>query len=82
MQNHFHHIFNNRLWMALLVFAIAGLVSFSYVSSVFAPCPSGCWPWQKMQTNSISTANQTASLASTANNTATSLTNSSQLSNQ
>ena len=76
MENHFHHRFNNRICMALVILSLVGLVSFSYLSSVFAP---GGNPWQKMQKNSLS-ANQTT-LGSTANNP-TSLTNSSQLSNR
>jgi hypothetical protein len=78
MQNWFHHIFNNRICMGLLVFAIVGLVSTLYVSSVFAPTGSN---WQTMQKNSISSANQTTSSGLIANNT-TALTNSSQLSNR
>ncbi|MGN6708000.1 MAG: hypothetical protein ACTHKF_01470 [Candidatus Nitrosocosmicus sp.] len=50
--------------MVLLIFSLVGLVSFSYVSSVFAPSGN---PWQKMQKNSISSVNQTFS-ASTADN--------------
>ena len=43
MQNQFHHIFNNRFCMALLILALVGLVSFSYISSVFAPTTcAGC----------------------------------------
>jgi hypothetical protein len=85
MQNQFNHVFNNRICMALLVLTIVGLISFSSVSSVFAPIDggcqgSGCPQKQNMQKNSISSANQTT-LGSTANNI-TSLTNSSQLSNR
>jgi hypothetical protein len=76
MQNQFHNIFNNRICIALLIFSLVGLVSFSYISSfVYAPTGSN---WQKMQNNSILDANQTTSLASTANdNNTTSLTNNS-----
>lgn len=56
MQNRFHRVFNNCTSMVLLVIAMVELVSFSYISSVFAPTGQG---WQKMQNNSISSANQT-----------------------
>jgi hypothetical protein len=48
MGNQFHHVFNNRICMALLIVALAGLISFSSVSSAFAP---GGAPWQKIQKN-------------------------------
>jgi hypothetical protein len=57
--------------MALLIFSFAGLVSFSYITS-FVYAPSGT-PWQKMQKNSILNANQTTSIASSANSNAKSL---------
>jgi hypothetical protein len=61
--------------MVLLIFVLVGLVSLSYVSSVFAPTGQN---WQKIQTNSISNANHTTS-ALTANNTKPLPANSSQL---
>jgi hypothetical protein len=58
MENQFHHIFNKPVFMALLIVALAGLVSCSYISSAFAP---GGTPWQKIQKNSILNTNQTNS---------------------
>jgi hypothetical protein len=66
MQNWFYHLYNNHYCMALLIFALVGLVSLSYASSVFAPTGSN---WQKMQTNSISSANHTTSSGLTVNDT-------------
>ena len=70
MQNQFHHIFNNRFCMALLILALVGLVSFSYVSSVFAPTScTNCGYKQFQKTNLAGRSSNQNQNQTTANST-------------